>query len=149
MDLFIRTMQDAELEAVVRMWWRTKRDAFPWLPTEQAYTYAQNLEYFRDVVCTKATVWVAEDGGRVVGLLALGDRFVEQLHVDTEWQGKGVGSALLQHAKALSPEGLSLFTLQKNEGARGFYERRGFRAVAFGVSPAPESEPDVRYAWSP
>jgi hypothetical protein len=35
------------------------------------------------------------------------------------------------------------------ERARSFYERRGFRAVQFGVSPPPESEPDVRYAWDP
>ena len=33
------------------------------------------------------------------------------------------------------------------ERARAFYERRGFRAVAFGRSPAPENEPDVKYAW--
>ena len=30
-----------------------------------------------------------------------------------------------------------------------FYERRGFVATRFGVSPAPESEPDVQYEWKP
>jgi ribosomal protein S18 acetylase RimI-like enzyme len=60
-----------------------------------------------------------------------------------------VGTALLDKAKELTPAGLTLFTHQRNARARTFYERRGFRAVAFGVSPPPESEPDVKYAWDP
>ena len=30
-----------------------------------------------------------------------------------------------------------------------FYERRGFRAAAYGLSPEPENEPDVKYVWEP
>ena len=62
-------------------------------------------------------------------------------------QGAGAGSALIAHAKRLHPSGVWLFTHQRNTRARAFYEARGFRAVAFGVSPPPESEPDVRYEW--
>ena len=67
--------------------------------------------------------------------------------MDPRCQRRGVGTALLERAKELAPEGLTLFTHQRNERARAFYERRGFRAVQFGVSPPPESEPDVKYAW--
>ena len=74
---------------------------------------------------------------------------VDQLHVEPGSQGRGIGTALLDRAKQLAPEGLTWFTHQRNERARAFYERRGFRAVEFGVSPPPESEPDVRYAWVP
>jgi hypothetical protein len=49
----------------------------------------------------------------------------------------------------LSPGGLRLFTFQRNVPARSFYEKYGFRAVRFGVSPAPENEPDVEYRWEP
>jgi hypothetical protein len=42
---------------------------------------------------------------------------------------------------------LGLFTHQRNEKARRFYEARGFVAVRFGMSPPPENEPDVRYEW--
>ena len=47
------------------------------------------------------------------------------------------------------PAGLRLFTHVDNAPARAFYERLGFRAVAFGVSPPPECLPDVEYAWRP
>jgi hypothetical protein len=29
--------------------------------------------------------------------------------------------------------------------ARAFYERHGFSVVRFGVSPAPEAEPDIEF----
>ena len=35
------------------------------------------------------------------------------------------------------------------ERSRAFYEKRGFSAVRFGVSPPPESEADVEYHWKP
>jgi RimJ/RimL family protein N-acetyltransferase len=41
---------------------------------------------------------------------------------------------------------LRLYTFQCNEGARRFYERNGFTAVAFGDgSGNEEGEPDIRY----
>jgi ribosomal protein S18 acetylase RimI-like enzyme len=42
---------------------------------------------------------------------------------------------------------LRLFTFQRNDKARAFYQKHGFRVVALGVSPAPELEPDVEYRW--
>ena len=45
------------------------------------------------------------------------------------------------------PGELALVTLQRNARARLFYEKRGFVVSKVGVSPAPESEPDVWYAW--
>jgi ribosomal protein S18 acetylase RimI-like enzyme len=49
----------------------------------------------------------------------------------------------------LSPNGLELHTHQENESACAFYEKHGFAAVKYGISPAPESVPDVEYHWRP
>ena len=59
----------------------------------------------------------------------------------------GAGLALLGKARELSPGGLELHTHQQNAKARRFYEKHGFRAVRFGVSPPPESAPDAEYHW--
>jgi len=143
----IRRALASELGRVVALWSRSKKRAYPWLAVEQAHTPAEDLAYFRDSVCGRCEVWVAVRGGAIAGLLALESGHVDQLYVEPSDQGSGVGSALVAHAKQLHPRGLSLFTLQRNARARAFYEARGFRAVRFGVSPAPESEPDVRYEW--
>jgi ribosomal protein S18 acetylase RimI-like enzyme len=92
---------------------------------------------------------VAAEAGLAVGLLALADGHVDQLYVDPAAQRRGVGTALIEHARSLFPSGLRLFTHQRNARARAFYEKLGFRVIRFGVSPPPESEPDVAYAWEP
>ncbi len=146
-DLEIRPMRAEELGEVVALWTRSKRRALAWLAAEMAHTPEDDLAYFAGTIRVRCAVWVAARGGRPVALMALEGDHVDQLFVDPEEQGRGAGSALLAHAKRLHPGGLSLFTHVRNARARAFYEARGFRAVAFGVSPPPESEPDVRYAW--
>jgi len=42
---------------------------------------------------------------------------------------------------------LILTSPERNAGARAFYERNGFRAVARGFEPKWQLE-DVRYEWS-
>jgi ribosomal protein S18 acetylase RimI-like enzyme len=64
-------------------------------------------------------------------------------------QRKGVGAALLARAIEASPAGIELHTHVENTKARAFYEKMGFVAARFGISPAPESLPDVEYQWRP
>ena len=49
----------------------------------------------------------------------------------------------------MQPDGLDLWAFRSNTGARRFYERHGFVAVAFTEGDNEEGEPDVRYHWSP
>jgi predicted N-acetyltransferase YhbS len=83
-------------------------------------------------------------------LLALTSDMVSQLYVAPGWTGRGIGSRLLELAKAQRPAGLDLFTFQVNSGARRFYGRHGFVEVARGDgSGNEEGQPDRRYAWRP
>ncbi len=142
-------MRPDELEGVVRMWRRSREDAQPWLEARMGHTADGNLRHFREVIAVKHEVWVALEEDRVVALLALAHGHVDQLYVEPAAQRRGVGSALIEHARSLFPAGLTLFTHQRNTRARAFYEKCGFEIVRFGVSPPPESEPDVAYAWRP
>lgn len=143
----IRKMMPEQLGETVNAWVRARWDAQPWLEERLGFTDDQNLAYFRDVFLAESDVYVAVEGETVLGSIAIHGGEIEQLHVAPEFQGQGVGSALLEKARELSPEGLGLFTHQRNERARRFYEARGFSATRFGTSPPPESEPEVRYEW--
>jgi ribosomal protein S18 acetylase RimI-like enzyme len=145
----IRRARADDLEAAVGIWERARWDAQPWLEERMGYSHEDNLRHFENVVMRENEVWLAVEGEEIVALVALGERRIEQLHVEPRCQGRGIGTLLLDRAKQLAPEGLTLFTHQRNERARAFYERRGFRAMQFGTSPPPESEPDVKYAWEP
>ncbi|MFI5316872.1 MAG: GNAT family N-acetyltransferase [Myxococcota bacterium] len=145
----IRAMAPADLERVVAVWRRARDEAQPWLEARMSHSPADDLGFFRDVIARENEVWLAVTGSDILGLLALRDGFVDQLYVDPRAQRRGVGTALLEHARTRFPKGLALYTHQANRGARAFYERLGFQPVAFGVSGPPECEPDVRYAWQP
>jgi ribosomal protein S18 acetylase RimI-like enzyme len=121
------------------------RYAFP-----LAHTDDQVRDWLRNQLESARETWVAAADGAVVGILVLAEGDLEQLYVDPGWWGRGIGSRLVDLAKERRPDGLDLYTFQENDGARAFYERRGFSAVAFGDgSGNEEGQPDVRYAWRP
>ncbi len=94
-------------------------------------------------------IWV-EDRDGIVGFLGLSGAEVSHLYVAPDDQGRGIGAALLDHAKALRPECLTLWVFQKNDGARRFYERHGFRLVRLTDGAGNiEKEPDALYEWRP
>ncbi len=145
----LRRYGPTDLEATVRTWRASRRQAFSYVPLHQAYTIEDDTRQFRDVISRKCEVWLAEASGEVVGLLARDGDLIDQLFVAVGAQRQGIGTLLLARAQELSPAGLRLFTFTRNTEARAFYETHGFRAVRFGLSPPPESEPDVEYHWRP
>lgn len=146
-DLLIRPYKSDDFEAVTSLWRRAREQAFPEFQRAKGHTFEEDQAYFRDVILVNNDVWVAEVHGKSAAFMAISGDLVDQLYVDPAYQRSGLGKALLDHAKSLSPERLWLFTLQINTNGRAFYEKNGFRAVKFGFSPPPESEPDVEYHW--
>ncbi len=143
----VRPMAADEVDAVVRLWRVTKRAAYPYLPLEQTYTLADDDHFFRTRILPDYALWVAAQAGALLGFLAISGNYIDRLYVLPERQRRGVGSALLQKARELSPNSLELATHQENKQARAFYEKHGFQPVRFGISPPPESAPDVIYRW--
>jgi ribosomal protein S18 acetylase RimI-like enzyme len=61
-----------------------------------------------------------------------------------------VGTALLKVAMNRCPDGLQLWVVQKNVGARRLYERHGFELAQYTNGDRNEEhEPDARYVWTP
>ncbi|HLK57658.1 MAG TPA: GNAT family N-acetyltransferase [Chthonomonadaceae bacterium] len=90
----------------------------------------------------------------VVGMMALereeGFGWIDQLYLAPSAVGRGIGTQLLERARAELEPPIRLYTFQANTGARRFYERHGFRALAFGDGTGNEEGcPDVLYEWAP
>jgi GNAT superfamily N-acetyltransferase len=93
-------------------------------------------------------IWVAEEDGLVVGFIGLNGDVLTHIDVDPGAQNRGVGTALLDHAKRLRPDRLELWVFQENAGARRFYERHGFGLVKLtNGADNMEKEPDALYEW--
>jgi len=147
MDLQIRKYMPDNFAPVTRLWRRAREVSLPEFQRIKGYLFEMDCAYFREHVLPNNDVWVALMDGRPVALMAIKNDFIDLLYVDPDFWRIGIGRALLAHARRLSPERLWLFTLQINLNARAFYEKNGFTAVKFGVSPPPESEPDITYVW--
>jgi GNAT superfamily N-acetyltransferase len=111
---------------------------------------AELLPHLLGEVFPSADVWVAERDGRVVGVLVLEDDLLDWLFVAPDAQGTGVGTALLERAKAERPDGLRLWVFESNRAARAFYEGRGFGIIGGSDGSAnEEGAPDLLLAWTP
>jgi GNAT superfamily N-acetyltransferase len=148
-SIVIRPFEDGDEAAVVAVWYRSGRAAYQFLPSWQALTLEQADEIFREVIRPRCDIWVGTRNGQVVAFLAMAGSYIDRMYVDpVEWR-KGWGTRLALFAKTLHPDGLELHTHQENHAARQLYEKHGFRAVEFGLSPPPERAPDVEYHWRP
>ena len=144
--MILRAATSADAPAIAELFLASRRAALPYLP--ELHTDAETHEWIALHLLATHEVTVAEVDGRITGFAALEAGLLGHLYVDPEHQGTGVGSELLAWAKTRRPDGLELWTFQRNEGARRFYERRGFREVELtDGSRNEEREPDVRYAW--
>lgn len=143
----IRDYRSEDFDAVTILWRIAREKSLPEFQRAKGHFFYEDRDYFRDHILKQNRVFVVEGEGQVIAFLAMKDKFIDHLYVDPGFQNHGVGKALLDYARQLSPDHLWLYTLQINMDARAFYEKNGFTAEKFGISPPPESEPDVEYHW--
>ena len=145
--VLLRDYVDGDFDDLVAQWHATNLASYPYNAEQQRHTLEGARAFFAANVLPVCRVEVAEREAGVAGFIALEAPWIRHLAVFPARQRTGIGSALLAWARAQSPRELRLFTFQRNEPARRFYQKHGFTAIAFGVSPPPESEPDVEYRW--
>jgi GNAT superfamily N-acetyltransferase len=92
--------------------------------------------------------WVIDADDVIVAVLVLEPGWIDQLYVDPDFAGRGLGTNLVGLAKRRHPDGLDLWTFQANTPAIHFYEHRGFVATEWTDGDNEEGAPDVRYHWA-
>ncbi|MCG8547309.1 MAG: GNAT family N-acetyltransferase [Alphaproteobacteria bacterium] len=147
-DLIIRSYRADDLTATVDLWHRSWAATFP--DVQHKLPRDQWDVRFVEKIIPANEIWIAERGARIAGFLAVdpGTGHLDQLFIEPTDQNRGVGSALMEKAKALSPDGLHLRVLRANTVAIRFYERHGFAFATSGISPY-NKMPMHEYVWTP
>jgi GNAT superfamily N-acetyltransferase len=131
------------LEPLVALW----REAFEFgVGVVDPHPIAEQREHFLSTVLPAHAVTLALVEGRLAGFVAASAERVAQLHVRVGLHGRGIGSALLDGAKARSGGSLRPHTFARNVRACRFYETHGFVAVERGFEPVWKLD-DVLYRW--
>ena len=145
LKLRLRRAGLGDTERVADVWLRSREASVPAIPPA-VHSEVEVRDWVANVVLPTKEVWVV-DVGEPVAMMVLDDGWIDQIYVDPSWMGRGIGSALLDAAKARCPEGLDLWTFQANVDARRFYQRHGFVAAQMTDGDNEERAPDVRYRW--
>jgi GNAT superfamily N-acetyltransferase len=144
------TLDDAqEIAALLD---ETRRVSMPYLPV--LHTPEEFLEFVQNRVLPQWDTWVVDVRSppadpRIVGVMALHADHVEQLFVLPPYQRRGLGTLLLDKAKQLRPDRLTLWVFQANVMARAFYARHGFHVIRTTEDQNEERMPDALLEWAP
>jgi len=140
----LRRLGPDDMDAAAHVLRAALDDRLPWLAGR--HTPAEDRRFLRAIVFPQGLLWGTGDPG-LTGFIALRDGWIDQLHVLPAHQRRGIGTALLNRAKAAAPA-LRLWTFQRNHAARAFYARHGFRlALETDGTRNEEREPDALYLW--
>lgn len=140
-------MDEAEAAAEVYLAARALMTYIPQLPIFEPVSVKR---YFREILFKTSRVYGAEADGRVIGIIALKEGWIEQLNISPSHTNQGHGVRLIASAKASFPTGLQLWVLEQNTNAIRFYEREGFITVErTSGERAMEQIPDRRMIWRP
>lgn len=92
------------------------------------------VEYPRDLSRPGWTMWIAESGGRILGMTIFGpdtedpDRLeIEALYIAEDSQRHGIGARLLDAVLSSNPGDAVLWCAEQNDSARRFYEKYEFQ----------------------
>ena len=120
-------------DAVATVLLESRRRFLPFAPS--AHPDHEVRAWVRDTLVPAGGVVVCERDARIVAVLGTSEEpacsWIDQLSVLPGFTGQGLGTQLLRHAHRILRRPIRLFTFQENTGARRFYERHGYRAIAF------------------
>jgi putative acetyltransferase len=141
----LRPYHAADEDAAIALWLETWRRAYPDIDFVARVAWWRTR--WRGELVPNADIIVAEQDAALIGFVTIDKSgYLDQLVVGPDHQGSNLGNALIDQAKRLSPNGITLLVNTDNARAIRFYERNGFAHAGGDVNPA-SGRPVLRMEW--
>jgi putative acetyltransferase len=143
----LRPYRPSDEDAAIELWLKTWQHAYP------AIDFAARLSWWRErwrsELVPNAAIIVAEQAGKLSGFVTIDRRgYLDQLVVAPDHWGSKLATRLVDEAKRLSPNSISLLVNIDNTRAIRFYERNGFVHAGEDVNPT-SGRPVLKMEWAP
>jgi putative acetyltransferase len=143
----LRPYVASDEDAAITLWRDTWSQAYPSIDFAARVNWWR--ERWRKELVPNANIIVAEQAGALIGFVTIDLKgYLDQLVVSPEHWGSELGTALVDEAKRLSPDGITLLVNTDNARAIRFYRRNGFADAGGDVNPT-SGKPVLRMAWKP
>ena len=141
----LRPYRAEDEDAAIALWQQTWQQAYPGIDFAARVTWWR--ERWRNELVPTAPIIVAEQSGALVGFVTIDAKgYLDQLVVAPDRWGSTLASMLVDQAKRLSPDRITLLVNTDNIRAIRFYERNGFTKAGEDVNPI-SGRPVLRMEW--
>jgi putative acetyltransferase len=141
----LRPYRAEDEDAAIALWLETWQQAYP------SIDFAARVKWWRErwrgELVPHAAIIVAEQAGALIGFVTIDTSgYLDQLVVAPGHWGSELGNALVDEAKRLSPDRITLLVNTDNARAIRFYGRNGFVHAGEDVNPT-SGRPVLRMEW--
>ena len=141
----LRPYRPSDEDAAIALWLATWQRAYPGIDFAARVPWWR--ERWRNELVPNAAIVVAEQADTLVGFVTIdANAYLDQLVVAPDRWGSKVADTLVDQAKRLSPDSITLLVNDDNARAIRFYERNGFVRAGQDVNPT-SGRPVLKMVW--
>ena len=142
----LRPYRAEDEDAAIALWQQTWQQAYPEIDFAARVVWWR--ERWRSELVPNAAIIVAEQANALTGFVTIDTNgYLDQLVVSPDHWGSPLATALVDEAKRLSPDGVTLLVNKDNVRAIRFYERNGFVHAGEDVNPT-SGRPVLKMSWT-
>lgn len=121
----IRQYSLTDIEVVLDIWLKTSTKAHDFVAAD---FWASQVDNMRNIYIPASETYVYEIDSQIVAFCSLYEHTLAAIFVAPEFQGRGIGTQLLNHAKDQRTS-LILSVYKQNKPSFNFYQSQGFVVV--------------------